>query len=124
VADIPGLIEGAHQGKGLGHQFLRHIERTAVLVFLVDCTSENPENDLKVLKNELKQHQRMLIKKPSMVCLTKIDVLTDTELKDLQKSKFVKKHKARLISAVSGNGVSELVNDILIPVASARLSDE
>lgn len=124
VADIPGLIEGAHQGKGLGHQFLRHIERTAVLVYLIDCSSENPEQDLKILKNELKMHQKMLVKKPSMVCVTKIDTLTEHEIKDLQKSKFVKKHKARLISAVSGAGITDLIDEVWIPVVSSRLSDQ
>ncbi|NQW30763.1 MAG: GTPase ObgE [Ignavibacteria bacterium] len=124
VADIPGLIEGAHQGKGLGHQFLRHIERTAVLVFLIDCSSENPDQDLKVLRNELKQHEKTLLKKEYVVCMTKIDVLSADQIKDLQKSKFVKKHKARLISAVSGVGMAELAERMWEPVVQARLSHD
>ena len=75
MADIPGLIEGASQGKGLGFDFLRHVERTRVLVYLLDCTSADIKADLKVLKAELKRWNADLLKRPSIVVLSKIDLL-------------------------------------------------
>jgi len=76
LADIPGLIEGASGGKGLGHEFLRHIERTRVLVYLVDCTSETPEADIQVLKSELAQWNPDLPNRPSLIVLSKTDLLS------------------------------------------------
>ncbi|MBI5059599.1 GTPase ObgE [candidate division KSB1 bacterium] len=75
IADIPGLIEGASDGRGLGFEFLRHIERTRVLVFLVDAMSEHPKADLKVLKAELKKWNPDLAKRPSLVVLSRCDLL-------------------------------------------------
>ncbi|MFM8770435.1 MAG: GTPase ObgE [Candidatus Kapaibacterium sp.] len=109
VADIPGLIEGAHQGKGLGIQFLRHIERTAVLVFLIDVQSDDPDHDLMVLRQELGLYSPQLLDKPWLVCLSKADVLGDELSEELGRSPFAVNHKARVISAVSGRGLSELV---------------
>jgi GTP-binding protein len=77
VADIPGLIEGAHKGKGLGHQFLRHIERTRALAYLIDITEEYPEKKFTILYNELKEFSNLLIKKPYVILLTKIDLIPD-----------------------------------------------
>lgn len=77
MADIPGLIEGAHRGKGLGLQFLRHIERTEVLVFLVECISADPETDLRTLREELGRFNKKLLTKKQVVALTKIDLLGD-----------------------------------------------
>jgi GTPase len=75
IADIPGLIEGASDGRGLGFEFLRHIERTRVLVFLIDAVSEHPQADLKILKAELKKWNPDLAKRPSMVVLSRCDLL-------------------------------------------------
>ena len=75
AADIPGLIEGAHQGKGLGIQFLRHIERTRVLALLIDATSEHPEEDFHVLLQELKKYSPELERKPRIVVFTKADLV-------------------------------------------------
>jgi GTPase len=108
LADIPGILEGAHLGKGLGIQFLRHIERSKVLVFLVDCTSENPHADYMTLLNELKLFKKELVKKPRIAVLTKIDLLDAAGLKALQKLKFGTVPLMR-ISAVTGTGVNELV---------------
>lgn len=108
VADIPGLIEGASEGKGLGIQFLRHIERTAVLLFLVDVQSADPEADLQVLRAELGSYSPQLLDKPWLVCLSKADVLTPDELVDVAKSPFMASSNARIISAVAGNGLPEL----------------
>lgn len=73
VADIPGLIEGAHTGKGLGIRFLRHIERTRALVYLIDINEEDPEQAFKALENELREYNPALIKKPAAIILTKLD---------------------------------------------------
>ncbi len=108
VADIPGLLEGAHAGKGLGIQFLRHVERTKVLVFLVEATSKNPKADYRVLMNELKLFNKDLPKRPKIVALTKIDIVDEKKLKSLRKISFGKV-PTLLISSVSGTGVKSLV---------------
>ena len=71
VADIPGLIEGAHKGKGLGHQFLRHIERTRVIAFLIDSTDENPEDTFDILYQELSAFSKIIVQKPYIIVFTK-----------------------------------------------------
>ena len=108
VADIPGLLEGAHTGKGLGLQFLRHIERSKALVFLVDATSEDPGKDFAVLLNELKQYRSELVRKRRIAVLTKTDLLDASAKRRLAKIRFGKTPVYR-ISAVAGSGISELV---------------
>jgi len=77
IADIPGLIEGAHVGKGLGHQFLRHIERTSVIAILIDCMEEDYPSIYNALLEEMEKFNPDLLKKPRFVVLTKMDVATD-----------------------------------------------
>jgi GTPase len=121
VADIPGLIEGAHLGKGLGIRFLKHIERTKVLVFLLDATlipyNENKKEDYETLVNELVSYNKKLLEKPKIICFSKVDTLTDEQKKDLSKIKFTKKgSKEKIpvlkISAVSGENLSKLLDEI------------
>ena len=107
-SDIPGLIEGAHEGKGLGTQFLRHIERTAVLLFLIDAQSLDPEHDLMILRSELGQHSPHLLEKPWLVRITKGDILGPDLVAEIQQSPFAKANSATVISAVSGLGTKEL----------------
>ncbi len=109
VADIPGLIEGAHTGRGLGVQFLRHIERTRVLVFLIEATSPDPKAEYNVLLNELKLFNKALLKKPRIVALTKNDIVTDSKQKVKGKFGKVPLHS---ISAVAGIGIKELVREM------------
>lgn len=108
VADIPGLIEGAHEGKGLGIQFLKHIERTKALVYLIDCTSEDIKHDFKVLANELKAFNKDLPKKKSMVVITKLDIADDEIKKSLKKLKFPKGISIHQISAATNEGIADL----------------
>jgi GTP-binding protein len=119
VADIPGLIEGAHAGRGLGIQFLRHIERTKVLVFLIEATSENPKADFKVLLNELKLFNKDLLKKPRIVALTKIDIIDEKETKKLSKVSF-SGSPSLPISSVSGVGIKKLVAEMWKAVSGKK----
>jgi GTP-binding protein len=108
VADIPGLIEGAHQGKGLGLQFLRHIQRTKVLVFLLEGSRGMLKEDFTVLMNELESFDEELPRKRSIVVVTKIDILDAPTLKKLRSIKLGRR-EMHFISAVSGAGVRKLV---------------
>ena len=108
VADIPGLIEGAHAGKGLGTQFLRHIERTHVLVFLLDASGQSVRSDYDTLLKELKLFNPHLLRKPRIVAITKIDAIDAKALGALARLKFGRLPVMR-ISAVAGTGVKELV---------------
>jgi GTP-binding protein len=111
VADIPGLIEGAHAGKGLGIQFLRHIDRTSILVFLLDGTSEDVRADYDILVNELRQFNAALPKRPKLVAITKRDIIPPADLRALRKLKFGR-IPVHIISAVTGEGVKDLVADV------------
>jgi GTPase len=109
-ADLPGLIEGAHQGKGLGLEFLRHIERTRALVFLVEAGSEFPERDLTILKRELASHSAELLAKPSVAVLSKIDLVSPEEAEErrarLEEEEGV---PALGLSSVTGEGLETLL---------------
>jgi GTP-binding protein len=106
IADIPGLIEGAHKGKGLGLEFLRHIKRTKILLYLLDVTSEDLSADFKTLQKEMKLYDSELLKKPAIVVLNKIDLLSADKKKIVGFSTDVKICK---ISALTGEGVSKLL---------------
>ena len=115
VADIPGLIEGAHKGAGLGIKFLRHIERTRILVHLIDVLSVDPEDPLKVyytINNELAMYSSGLAKKPQIVVLNKLDIPDADESANIFKS-AAKDKKILLISAINGTGIDELKSQIV-----------
>jgi GTPase len=107
VADIPGLIEGAHEGKGLGIEFLKHIERTKILVHLLDVTRENPRDDFDKLNQELKLYSKELAKKPQIVAISKIDASIPEIDEEIRKE--FKKEKPLFISAVSGEGIDQFL---------------
>ena len=113
VADIPGLIEAAHEGHGLGHEFLRHVERCSALLHLVDLSAnEDPVHDAEVVARELELHSKTLAEKPRLVCGSKLDSALPDNAKKLRK--YAKKHgyDYHEISAVTGDGVRELVRKL------------
>jgi GTPase len=112
VADIPGIIEGAHEGKGLGHQFLRHIERNSVLLFMVAADSQNPLAEYRTLIAELEAYNPELMTKERVVALTKTDILLPDELKSLltKLKKAIGAKKVISFSSVTGVGIKELLD--------------
>ncbi len=105
------MIEGAHEGKGLGIQFLRHIERTKVLVFLLDGTGEDIKADFKVLQKELKLFNKDLPKKPTVITITKIDAVDAKKMSESRKVQF-KGIPTFFISAVARIGIRELIEEM------------
>lgn len=106
VADIPGIIEGAAQGKGLGHDFLRHIERTKVLLYFADAMFQDPRETFTILENELLEHSPEFAKRPKIFAFTKSDVTENREAFEKMRADFP---DAVLISSVSHDGVHELL---------------
>lgn len=96
LADIPGLIEGAHEGKGLGIRFLKHISKTRLLLHCVDASSEDVLTGYKTIRTELKEYDEALLKKPEIIVLTKSDMVTEKEIK--KKVTILKKLKKELIT--------------------------
>lgn len=113
AADIPGLIEGASKGKGLGDEFLRHIERTKVLVHILDAMHDDLKDDYQVIRKELKNYQIDLTDKPEIVVVNKIDAISGEELqKKLDKVQSVVKSKIITISAVAHKNLPNLLHEI------------
>ena len=115
VADIPGLIEGAHTGAGLGINFLKHIERTTILLYMIDISpmeDKDPVAQFDVLRNELNKFSPDLLEKPALIALNKIDTLEQDDQKEIAEQ-FVKKgYSVHLISAYVGTGLKELVTEL------------
>ncbi len=111
MADIPGIIEGASEGKGLGYRFLRHIERNSVLLFMIAADTDDIKGTLKILKKELKNYNKELSYKKSVLAITKSDLLDD-ELQKLIRKTLPKKIPVVFISAYLGHGLQEL-KDVL-----------
>jgi GTP-binding protein len=123
MADIPGLIEGAAQGKGLGHDFLRHIERTAAVLHLIDAYSDDPVRTYNTVRGELKAYSADLIKRPEIVALTKVEGLDDEIIKDLIKQLKKAVPKDTLIMAISaqaGTNLPDLLFKLKETVRAAR----
>jgi GTP-binding protein len=106
MADIPGIIEGAHEGKGLGLRFLRHIERNSLLLFMVPADSEDIHKEYKILLNELKQYNPELLHKDRLLAITKSDMLDEDLIRDIKKD--LPKIPFVFISAVAEQGLTEL----------------
>jgi GTP-binding protein len=107
ISDIPGLIEGASKGKGLGDKFLKHVEKTKVLFHCIDICSENLLKDYEIIRNELKDYSEILLKKKEIVLLTKSDLIKEKEIRvKLNKLKTIKREKL----AVSIYDETSLIN--------------
>jgi GTP-binding protein len=125
LADIPGLIEGAHEGAGLGDRFLGHVERTGVLLHLVDATAEDPAEAWRTVRHELKSYGEGLAEKPEIVALSKIDALTPEAIADAKKKlKRTTKKEPLLLSAHSGEGVEAALRALVKNIAKARKEEE
>lgn len=110
IADIPGLIEGAHEGVGLGHRFLRHIERTSVLLHVIDCSTEDNQAllDFRTLEKEIEAYNKELLGRRYVIILNKIDLLEKERLIELQELFQSEGHETISISAKTGQGIDKL----------------
>ncbi|QOR74387.1 GTPase ObgE [Cruoricaptor ignavus] len=111
MADIPGIIEGAAEGKGLGHRFLRHIERNSILLFLIPADSDNHWNEFKILENELRKYNPELLDKEFILSVSKADLLDD-DLKIEIAREFPDNQKPLFFSAVTGEGIEALKDEV------------
>jgi GTPase len=125
IADIPGLIEGASEGKGLGDRFLGHVERCRVLLHLVEATTEHAGKAYKTVRSELVTYGAGLEDKPEIVALSKIDAI-DPETLKLQKDRLKRAagHPPLLLSSVSGEGMREALRQLLAVIDEAKLEEE
>ncbi len=127
-ADIPGLIEGAHQGAGLGHDFLRHIERTRLLLHLVDATAEDPIADYHIIQQELQAYGRGLAERPQILALNKVDAVDEKTVEAIaQQLTTISQTSVFQISAVTRKGLDELLQYIwlaLDKLNEGRTKDE
>ena len=110
IADIPGIIEGASEGKGLGHYFLRHIERNSVLLFLLSADSKDVVKEYEVLLNELKKYNPELIDKQRLIAISKSDLINEKDIEKIKNkvSSGIKNIPFEFISSVSNKGLIEL----------------
>ncbi len=125
LADIPGLIAGAHEGKGIGDRFLGHVERCAVLLHLVDATSEDVAEDYRVIVHELSEYGHGLPDKPRVIALNKIDAVDDEELAEKTAAlKAAGAKKVFRISGVAGTGVIEVLREMRRTIRADRAAYE
>jgi GTP-binding protein len=110
MADLPGLIEGAHEGAGLGHQFLRHIERTRVLVHLLDASSEDPVADYETVRRELTSYDWSLTERPEIIVLNKIDLPDAQRRVEKLRQRF--HEPVFVVSGATGEGVKPLLQEL------------
>jgi len=125
IADIPGLIEGAHEGVGIGDRFLGHVERTRVLLHLVSAQEDNPGKAYKTVRRELEAYGEGLAEKPEIVALSQIDTVDPAERK--KKAASLKRAAGKepmMLSAVSREGVEAVLRAMMREVEQARQSDE
>ncbi len=107
IADLPGIIEGASEGKGLGHRFLRHIERNSILLFLVPADSPDHKKEFEILRNELEQYNPDMLQKDFVIAISKSDMLDD-ELKEAIEKELPKNIPHIFISSITGQGLLPL----------------
>ncbi|MBL6595276.1 MAG: GTPase ObgE [Candidatus Puniceispirillum sp.] len=124
MADIPGLIEGAHEGAGLGHRFLGHVERCRILLHLIDATGEDPVAAWKMLRRELKAYGGDLYEKPEIVGLTKLDATPEDYAADLAKAlQDAGAGQVLALSSVTGNGVTTMLRQLIKVIEISRAKE-
>lgn len=116
IADIPGLIEGASQGKGLGHTFLRHVTRVKSLIFCISAERDNPMEEFLMLEKEMETFNKELLQKPKIILFTKTDLFDKKDLESKMKPFIKKDMRALAISSFTGDGLPEL-RDFIVSVA-------
>ena len=125
IADIPGLIEGAHEGAGLGDRFLGHVERCGVLLHLVDGTENNPASNYRTVRRELDAYGGGLPEKRELVALNKCDALSDQLIKDIKRSLEDETEKPVLVtSSIAGTGLNEVLRRLVSEVSRHRADEE
>lgn len=125
LADIPGLIEGASEGHGLGHQFLRHVERCGVLLHLIDVTGEDVVKDYKTIRKELGKYSKLLKEKKEIIALNKCDALSKEEVEEKRKKlEKASKKKVIAISAVAGDNIEKTLRALYKEVVKFREQEE
>jgi GTP-binding protein len=122
VADVPGLIEGAHRGRGLGHRFLRHVSRCRVLAYVVDVSAQDPVTDLEAVRGEVAAFDTDLAARPWVIAATKSDLLDAAEI-DLRAARLREQGETVVVSGVTGAGVEELSERLAGLVAGAPAGD-
>ena len=125
IADIPGLIEGAHEGAGLGDRFLGHVERCGVLLHLVDGTEKKPASNYRTVRRELDAYGGGLPEKRELVALNKCDALSNQLIKDIKRSLEDETEKPVLVtSSIAGTGLNEVLRRLVSEVARHRADEE
>jgi GTP-binding protein len=117
LADIPGLIEGASDGKGLGHKFLKHVTRTKMLLHLVSLEDEDPIASYKIVKNELSKFDKTLLEKETWIIFTKKDLADQARIDATLKAIDTNENRVFVISTLSGEGVKELRDALVLKLA-------
>lgn len=113
LADIPGLIEGAHDGRGLGDRFLAHVERCKILIHMVDVSTENPMDSYLTLRNELELYSEEISHKPEIVVLNKVDVVDSNKLEKKFKEFEEKCKKVHVMSALQGDNIRTVLSEVV-----------
>jgi len=121
IADLPGIIEGAAEGKGLGHRFLRHIERNSCLLFLIPADSKDHKKEFEILHNELEEYNPEMLQKDFIIAISKSDMLDD-ELKEAIRKELPQDIPSVFISSVTGQGLTEL-KDLLWKTLNAPVKE-
>ncbi len=122
IADIPGLIEGAHLGHGLGDKFLKHIERCNLLIHLISATSDNLLADYQTIRNELESYSNLLKNKTEIICLNKCDILSEEEVQDkITKLQKITSEEIFAVSAYTKTGLNRIIKKALGNIKNTRL---
>jgi len=126
MADIPGLIEGAHHGAGIGHRFLGHVERCRVLLHLVDVTASDPIKDWKIVRSELEAYAKVLADKQEVIVLTKADAAPEDYIEELKQA-FIDAGAGcdiHFISSVTGLNVKTVLRHIYTAIEDKKIEEE